>query len=134
MDMVDIKDIYEEYAAEMKHFFNLSGKSILSYNRFCWLIRQAFSLCEDKRLQKRKSQLMMLSLNRFLYQYICIQIRTQGPARSVALYQPYAGLHKALISVLWQLHYMGSTDLCIWAKRKLIMLDAWRQCVIQSMQ
>jgi len=43
MDMINIKDIYEEYAADMKHFFNLSGKSILSYNRFCWLIRQAFS-------------------------------------------------------------------------------------------
>jgi len=41
--MIEIKDIYEEYLADMKHFFNLASRSILSYSRFSWLIRKAFS-------------------------------------------------------------------------------------------
>ena len=43
LDMIEInKDIHEEYLADMKHYFNLRSRSILSYSRFCWLIRKAF--------------------------------------------------------------------------------------------
>ena len=69
IDMVDIKDIYEEYVADMKHFFHLSGRSILSYSRFCWLIRQAFTHVKirDYRSVSRNLYFFLLDLINIIF-------------------------------------------------------------------
>mmetsp|Transcript_9411 Transcript_9411/g.14064 ORF Transcript_9411/g.14064 Transcript_9411/m.14064 type:complete len:223 (-) Transcript_9411:502-1170(-) len=43
VDYVELKEIYAEYSADMKAYFNDTGKRILSYARFCWLLHAAFS-------------------------------------------------------------------------------------------
>ena len=43
VDSVDLKDIYEEYKADMFAFCKFNSKQFLSYSRFCWLIEVAFS-------------------------------------------------------------------------------------------
>jgi hypothetical protein len=65
LDMIEIKDIHEEYTADMKSFFYLAaGRSILSYGRFCWLIiRKAFSFVKIR--DYRSVSLLPLTLSIF---------------------------------------------------------------------
>ena len=63
LDMIEIKDIHEEYSADMKSFFYLAGRSILSYGRFCWLIRKAFSFVKIQ--DYRSVSLLPLTLSMF---------------------------------------------------------------------
>ena len=42
VDKVDLKDIFADYKADMEGSFNDSGRAVLGYSRFCWLIQYAF--------------------------------------------------------------------------------------------
>lgn len=64
--MIEIKDIHEEYSADMKHFFNLGSRSILSYSRFCWLIRKAFSFVKI-RDYRSVSNFLINTFNKILH-------------------------------------------------------------------
>ena len=44
VDMVEVREIFSEYVGDMKvmHHMDCDRKDILSYSRFCWLLKVAF--------------------------------------------------------------------------------------------
>ena len=94
LDMIEIKNIHEEYTAFINSFFYLAGLSILSYGRFCWLVRKAFSFVKirARRLQKRK----FITFN--IIHFHCVIFRIRARVRNVAQYLPFDEVLRALIS------------------------------------
>ena len=77
--MVELKEIYTEYAEDIKVLHNDSSLiDVLSYTRFCWLLRTAFKHVKIREYRSVRIEMYYFNNIKFCVN-IFLYIRIQAP-------------------------------------------------------